>query len=554
MSLINFCALGGVGETGKNLYCVEVDKEYFIFDAGTKWPNQEYYGVDIVLPDILFLVNNGSRIRGIFLSHAHDDHIGALTHILKYVSLDIYAIHFTILVLKEMLAENEVAYDETKLHEVEYNQDINFYPNKIRFIPASHAIPGSSFIALKTKDGVILYTGNYNLEQNSDSNYYTDLVELSRLKEERVLMLLHESISTTSQINRDLNNTFLFNLNKEISKAKGRIIVSLYSTNLKRIAQVIDLAIKNGKKICIIGKKTQRIINIALKENLFEDYSRHMVNLKYLSEENDNKIKNLLCLVCGEHHEPYFMLQRMARGVDRLINIDKDDSIIVLTKPHIGIEKMEARTLDLLYKKCDNVYQMKSYLLMSSSSSQEEAQLLINMLKPTYLIPVVGEYRHQYHLKEIGANLGMDLNNIIIPEIGDFHRFYDGVYMGIKEHIDFNDILIEGKGSNDISDQVLKDRLILAEAGIVMIILNINARKREIISNIQIVSKGFYLDNNLTPEIIKSTQEVVGEAFKGKFINWNDLKNEVKENVARFIQAKTRSKPLVIPVLISTEI
>lgn len=553
MSQINFFSLGGIQETGKNLYVLEVDKDLFILDCGMKYPPSDYYGVDLIMPDISYLCMNSSRIKGIFLSHAHDDHIGSIAHILKNINIPIYASSFTIDIVVGLLGEYDLNPNDFKLYKVRANEEIKFGYNIVRFIQASHSIPGSMMIDIKTKDGNILYTGNYNFDQN---NLYspTDIKALTNLRDEGLLVLLCESISTNLEINRSLNESFRFLIEKEIKEAKGRIIISTFSTNIYRIRTVTDIAVKNGKKIAIIGRKTQRIVNTALEYNYLKVDKSNFVNLRFMDEKNKNDDKDLLCLVCGERHEPYYMLQRMVRGADRLININSKDKVVILTRPHLGTEKMAAKTIDMLYRNTDDIVLFPPELLMSASSSSEEAKELINITKPTYVLPIIGEYRHQYHLKNVAMGLKIKEPNIIIPELGDIYSFYEKKYLGVVGKVSAGEILLEGKGFNDVSDQVLKDRLILSESGMLVFICNINAKERKLMSKPEVITRGLFLAKDVLDEIMKKFDEVTKDAFAMRFINWPVYKQNLKSEIVKVLEKKTGSSPLVVAQIISTEL
>ena len=561
MSLINFLSLGGTEEVGKNLYLLEVDKDLFILDCGIKYPSVNQYGVDFVLPDFAYIMNNITRVKGIFLSHCHLDHIGGLPHLLRYAKIPVYGTHFTIEVLKSLLEEYNLNVSDYELHEVSYNEELRMGKNKVRFVKVSHSVPGSAFIVIKTLDGNLVYTGNFNLSVSKNSLYSTDYDALLKLREEGVFMLLEESISTTSPILRELNDAFLSKVEKEIKNASGRTIISLFSTNLERIEEVIKIASKLGKKVSIIGKKTQTIVKIALDNNLLDIKEEDFVNLKYITDDNKNDDPNLVCLVCGERHEPYFMLSRMCKGVDRLINIDSNDTVLILTKPHIGVEKLASKTIDSLYRKTDNVVLFDNSLLLSASSSKEECKQMIDILKPKYILPVIGEYRSLFTVKQIALSLGYKPERVIIPSAGNVYSFYDGEYLKVIYSFEPKEINIEGKGSsdstikamNDISDQVTKDRELLASAGVVIFICNINAKERRVMSRPQIINKGFYLDDEMKQKIMEKFNEIKDEYFKTPFLMWDDFKKDLKRAITSLLYEITKSAPLVIPNVISTE-
>lgn len=554
MSKINIVSLGGVQETGKNLYVVEVDNDIFVLDAGMKYPPSDVFGVDIVLPDISYLISNSKRVKGIFLTHAHDDHIGAIPHILKYMKLPVYASPFTLAVVKELLLEHGLNPNNYELIAVSEKVQLRFGYVSVRFINVSHSVPQSMAIVINTPDGNIIYTGNYNFDQNGKTLYRTNIDKICKISSEGVLALLPESIASINEINRGSISEFVARLKKIFTNAKGRIVISLFSTNLGRIQQLIDIAVEHNKRVAIIGRKTQRIVNIAINSGYLKVDPDRLVNLRYIDDKNKNNQSDLVVLVTGERHEPYFMLQRMCKKIDRLINIDKNDTVVVLTRPAIGTEKMAARTLDLLFRETDKVIIFPTNLILSASSGPEETKQMINLTKPKYVLPVVGEYRHQYNMVNLAKSIDIKDENIIILEQGNMVSFNNGEYTGFEKTIPNGDILLDGKGLGDINNAVIKDRELLAEAGVLMVISNVNAKTRKVLSGPEFVAKGFYFDDEDKACMTEVFNKVKDKMFTSRFINWVEFKNEVKTELSKYVYKKTKTNPIIIPVIISTEL
>lgn len=553
MSTVNIASLGGVQETGKNMYVVEVDNDIFILDAGIKYPPSDVFGVDVVLPDFTYLVTNAKRIKGIFLTHAHDDHIAAVPHILKYMKLPVYASSFTLAVLKELMLEHNLNPANYELVAVSEKVQLRFGYVSVRFINVSHSVPQSMAIVIGTPDGNVIYTGNFNFDQNGKNLYRTNVEKICTVAKEGVLALLPESIASINEINRGSISEFVQRLKKIFTFSKGRIVISLFSTNLGRIQQIIDIAVEHNKKVAIIGRKTQRIVNIAINSGYLKVDQERLVNLRYIDDKNKNNQSDLVVLVTGERHEPYFMLQRMCKKIDRLIHIDKNDTVIVLTRPAIGTEKMAARTLDMLFRETDNVVLFPTSLILSASSGPEEAKQMINLTKPKFVIPVVGEYRHQYNMVNLAKSINVGEENIFILEQGNMISFYNGEYQGVLKTIPSGDILIDGKGLGDVNNAVIKDREILAESGVLMIVSNVNAKARKVLSGPEFVAKGFYFDEEDSIKMTEIFDKVKEKMFASKFINWVEFKNEVKSEISKYVYKKTKNNPMIIPVIISTE-
>ncbi len=558
MSKINIFSLGGCQEVGKNLYVVEVDSHIYILDAGLKYPTSEFYGVDNIIPDISYLVEHEDKIQGLFLSHGHDDHIGAVYSLVsKIKNLKVYGSKFTLALVKEQLNDLLDSYEEENLIEVNSSTVLKFESANVRFFDTAHSIPDSLGIIIDTADGDIVYTSNFTFDQNQhNANFlkmYSSLVSASK---NGVLALMCESLGTYNDAGRGIILEFKQRIQQIFTQSDKRIIFSLFSSDLLRIQQIIDISLQFGKKVAILGRKTQKAIDLGIKLGYLQIPEDKLANLRFIDDKNKNDDPNMVVLVAGERHEPYYMLSRMARGQDRLIHIEESDTVVILTTPYLGTEKMAAKTLDNIYHVTSKVITFNEKLLPQSNANREEIKELINILKPKYLLPVIGEYRHQYQMIQIATCVGFDSDDIIICDNGDMNSFVDKEYVGIIGSAPVGEILIDGDEIENVSKVVMRDRELLAGDGVIIIVSNINPRSREILTGPEIVDKGFpYIESNieLKTAIIESFKKIASKHFACKFVNWNDFKSDVREDVSRIIYKCTKSNPIVVPVLISTE-
>ncbi|MDE6240862.1 MAG: ribonuclease J [Anaeroplasmataceae bacterium] len=557
MAELNIFSLGGLQEDGKNLYVVEINHRLFILDAGLKYPTAELYGVDMIINDISFLIQNKNRVVGIFLTHAHDDHIGGVYNILKEVKVPVYASKFTMAVLLDRLKEEEYPVEQNKFITVNSKSLLHFKDIDVRFFDVAHSIPDCLGIAIKTPDGYIIYTGNYNFDQNSKINYAQMYRELAIFSKEGVLALMTESLGADNDQNRGTIMEFNLRIKNILTHSEHRVIFTLFSSDLLRIQQIIDIAVAEHKKIAILGRKTQRLVNQAMQLGYLKCPENNLANLKFIDDKVKNNDKNLVVLVTGERHEPYFMLQRMAKHIDRLIHLEPTDTIVILTNPYLGTEKMAARTLDVIYRVTTNVKEFNSNLLPQSSANREEIKQMINILLPKYVIPVIGEYRHQYALRIVANCLGYKDDRVVILDSGDIATFIDGEYRGITGEVPVGEIMLDGKAFKDVGDVVMKDRELLAEDGLLMLCANINPRTKSLVAGPEIISKGFVytnVDGDLNTDIIEVFKKVSIQFLVNKFINWSEYKTTLKTELQHFIYKKTKRNPIIIPVLISTDI
>lgn len=557
MAKINIFSLGGLQEDGKNLYVVEINNKLFVLDAGLKYPNAELYGVDIIVNDISYLIENKSRVVGIFLTHAHDDHIGGVYHILKEMKVPVFASKFTMAVLQDRLKDEELVMEEKQFVTVTNRTVIPVGNVEVRFFEVAHNVPDSLGIAIKTEDGYIIYTGNYNFDQNSKINYAHMYRQLAIFARDGVLALLTDSLGSSNEQSRGTILEFKLRITNLISNSKNRLVFSLFSSDILRIQQIINIALEHNKKIAIIGRKTQRIVNKAMELGYLSIPEENLANLRYIDDKNKNDDKDLVVLVTGERHEPYFMLQRMAKHIDRLINLEPTDTIVILTNPYLGTEKMAARTMDYVYKITTDVKEFSSNLLPNPSANREEIKQMINILLPKYVIPVIGEYRHQYALRVVADCIGYTDDKVIILDNGDIATFENGKYVGVTGDVPVGEVMIDGKAFKDVGDVVMRDRELLASDGVLMICANINPKTKALVAGPEIVSKGFlYLSENeeLSKEILEVFKKVSIKYLVNKFVNWSEYKNTLKTELSHLIFKKTKHNPIIIPVLISTDI
>jgi len=558
MSKIKFYALGGLGENGKNMYALDVSNQIFILDAGLKYPTQELFGVDSIIPDFSYLEQQRNKIAGLFLSHGHEDHIGAAPKLLKAINIPIYASNFTIAMLKDAMKLEGLKVEDYQFYPVDSTKTMTFKDVKVDFYRVTHSIPESLGFAIDTKDGVIVYAPDYNFDQNVEEMYRTEFKLLSKIAGKNVLALLTESLGAErvgyTHSSEDLN----YVLNQAFYKAKDRIIVSAFSTDLVRIQKIIDIALKYDRKIAIIGRKTQRTVDIAINMGYLKIPEEKLVTLRFIDDKNKNTLKDAVVLVTGDRHEPFYMLQRMVKKLDRLIHVEKSDTIIMMTPPIPGTEKIAARTLDILYRHDTSIVKVDKNILPPAHASSEDIKLLINLLNPKYVIPVIGEYRHQYALRKLAKQLGYDEDHIVMLDNGQIVELNNGEVSKTTGRIpSAGEILVDGIIEGDLSDVVLRDRELLAQDGVMLIIANIDARNKKVLSKPEVVSRGFvYMKDN--EEMVKEVEEIFhkvsAKVMDAKYIDWRMYKDMLRDDVSRYLYRNTKRRPIIIPVLIDTQI
>lgn len=555
VSTIKILALGGLGENGKNMYVVEVEERIFVLDAGLKYPSVELYGVDAVIPDITYLIENKDRVQGIFISHGHEDHIGALPQLLKVLDVGVFGTHFTISLIEDLLTEEGMNVSDYRLYRINEDKVLKFGNITVEFYNTTHSLPESVGVAIKTPDGSVVYVPDFTFAINNDRKYRTSFNKLSQIAKEGTLALLSESLGVNNT-NRVHNDVPLFHKITEVLLNSGRVIFSLFSTDLDRIQKVINISIAHNRRIAIVGRKAQRVINIAMNSGYLHIPQDRLVNLKFIDDNNKNDYEDLVVIVTGVRHEPFYMLQRMCQGQDRLIEITEKDNIILMTPAVPGTERMAARTIDILNRHNAKVTIIKKDILVSSHADSEDLKLLYSILNPKYIIPIVGEYRHQYMQKKVAMNFGYADSNVLLLDNGQMITFKDGKLLPEITKVQSGDVLVDGSLIGDINEVVLKDREMLAAEGVVLLVVNVDARIKKIVSGPNLVTRGFAygdFEQELTESIYAISVEIIENHLQKKYIDWNELKNDLRDAINKEIYRITKKNPIIIPTVIDTQ-
>lgn len=548
MSKIKFFGLGGLGENGKNMFVCEVDERIFVLDAGLKYPSVDLYGIDTILPDFQYLRENKNRIQGVFLSHGHEDHIGAIPEFLKEFNVNVFGTHFTISIVEDALQEAGLNIKNYHLYRINQDKKLSFGDVTVQFYNVSHSIPESINIAICTKDGAIVFAPDFCLDTNTDKRYQTSYAKINEIAKNGVLALAAESLGT-SNINRAPNNISFDHEMIDALQKNQRLIVSVYSTDLDRIQRIINLSVEHNRRVAILGIKTQKIVNIAINCGYLKVPENKLVNLKFIDDTHHNDDKDLVVIVAGNRHEPFFMLLRMCKHLDRLIQITNKDLVYLVTPPMNGTEKIANSTLDLLARSGATVVNLKKNILKSSHADSEDLKMLYSMLNPKYIIPIVGEFRHQYQQKQIILDAGYSEERTIMLDNGDVAYFENGSYKGKIEKVSVGDVLVDGSIVGDINEVVMKDRELLAQEGVVIVAIVIESNTRTIISGPEIVFKGFSIhdsDTELMEELKDMIAENVYSFMYKKYINWDKAQDNLREKIINFIKKQMNKNPIVM--------
>lgn len=538
--MIKIFALGGLNEIGKNMYVVNVDDELYIFESGLKYADDKMLGVDYIIPNYDYLIKNKNKIQGIFLSHGHDEQIGAIPDMLYDLpDVKIFGTKFTLDLLKEELNQEKL---KANLIEIKPHKKIKVGKNYIFPISLSHSVPDSVGYVLYTKDGAIFYTGNFVFDSAMTGNYKTDIGKLAYVGKQGVLCLLSESlyadkIGYTSPKHR----SYKF-LREIINNSHNRILVNILQGQIFRIQELLNVVTEANKKVIILGKRLETNLIKAINDGYINFDKSRIGNIHHLEKDS-------IIIVSDEREKPFSNIKRIVKGYDKFITLTEDDTIIFASPVYDGMEKSATMLFDDIAKKGCNLITMSSKQFNSLHASSEDLMLMLNLLQPKYYFPVNGEYRHQVANSEVAKQMGMKDENIILKLNGEVATFVNGNLTDDKEFVKVDDILIDGKTLGDVGDLVIKDREMLGENGIVLIIAIVDKVTKQILSGPQIVTKGFvYVKENidLIKEASNMSLEIIKNNTKVSYIDYGKTKNEIRDKVGNYFYQQTESKPIIL--------
>lgn len=544
MSKINIVALGGQNEIGKNMYVVEVDNKIFIFEAGLKYADDKLLGVDYIIPNYEYLKENKDKIVGLFITHGHDNQIGAIADILTEIpDLKIFAGKFTLEVLKQDLVENEI--QNANLIEIVAHKQINFGEESIFPIQISHSIPDSFLYVLNTKDGAIVFSGNYIFDPAMMGPYSTDIGKLAYIGKQGVLCLMNESMYADKQGFSSPKHRASSMIRTTITENEGRIFFNIFETQIYRIQELFDEVINTNRNIVIMGKNLQNIILKGIDLGYINFDKERILPISHVHDEG------IIVIISNERENPYNSLKRILRNSDKFVTLKESDTVVMLSPIYEGSEISATQIFNKIAKIGSKLIILPKTII-SPHASSEDIMMMINLMKPKYYIPVMGEYRHQVENALLAHKLNIDENNILLKLNGEITTFENGILVDNDSKIKTEDILIDGKSAGDIGDLVLKDREMLSDSGIVIVDVNINKEKRTIINKPNIITKGFiYVKENI--DMIKEAEGIVSSAVlenvKENYIDYNKIKLDIRDRLGKYFYKETECKPMIIIVV-----
>ena len=543
--------LGGMEEIGKNMTVFEYGENIIVVDCGLAFPEDEMLGIDLVIPDVTYLEKNIEKVHGILVTHGHEDHIGAIPYVLKRINVPVYGTELTIGLIENKLAEHEMN-ESVDLRKIKAGQTIKLGPFSIEFIHTNHSIADSVAMAITTPVGTVFHTGDFKIDQTPIEGKPIDLTRIAEIGKKGVLLLISDSTNVErpgyTMSERTVGDTF----DNIFKGAKGRIIVASFASNIHRVQQIINSAVKYNRKVALVGRSMLNVVNTATRLGYLTIPEGTMIDIDRIKNLNPEQV---VIITTGSQGEPMSALARIAASTHKKVMIKEGDLVIISANPIPGNEKLVYKVIDDLFKQgADVIYDTLAETHVSGHAKQEELKLMISLVKPKFFMPGHGEYRMLKKHAKLAMSLGMDEKNIFIMENGKVLEL-TAKTANVNGSVTSGSILVDGLGVGDVGDVVLRDRKILSEDGLMMVIAPMD-KKGNLLAGIEVMSRGFvYMKESeaLIEEVRNIAKDIILKNAGKKNGSYSNIKNAIKDELSNFLYRRTMRKPMIIPVIVEIE-
>ena len=544
---IKVMALGGLNEIGKNMTVIEYKDEIIVIDAGMSFPDDEMLGVDVVIPDISYLIKNKDKIKGIFITHGHEDHIGALPYILKKINIPIYGAKLSIGLIQVKLKEHKI--NNAKLNVVSPRDIIKLSHMEVEFIKNNHSIPDACSIAVHTDQGIIYHTGDFKIDLTPIDGEVMDIHRICELSKKGILLLLAESTNAEQPGSTMSEKTVGAGLDDLFRKASNsRIIVATFASNIHRLQQIINTAEKFNRKVAVSGRSMVNVVAVATELGYLNIPDNMLIDLNDISKYEDNEV---VLITTGSQGEPMSALARMASAEHKKVEIKRGDLIIISAHPIPGNEKLISKVINSLFEKGAEVVYDESDIHVSGHAKQEELKLMHRLVRPKFFMPAHGEYRMLKIHAELAEELGMPSQNIFVNKTGDVLEI-DRNSAKVTGTIPTGNVLVDGLGVGDVGNIVLRDRKHLSEDGLMIVVVTISKEDGRVLAGPDIISRGFVYVRE-SEDLMDGAKNVIKDVLRDcedrNIKEWAYLKNNIKESLKEYLYQKTKRNPMILPII-----
>ncbi|MCB5238930.1 ribonuclease J [Niallia circulans] len=548
---LSFFALGGINEIGKNMYVVQYEDEIFVIDCGGKFPDESLLGIDLIIPDLTYLEENRDKIKALIVTHGHEDHIGGIPYFLRKLSIPIYATKFTLGLIELKIDEHRLRGD-TELLTIDSNTKLEFEKVQVSFFKVSHSIPDCLGVVFHTPEGNIVHTGDFKFDLTPANNQYADIHKMAEIGQQGVLALISESTNAERKGLTPSEQMVGSHMDEAFIKESGKIFVSTFASNVNRVQQVVESAMKTNRKIALLGRSMVNIVDVAMERGYLTMPEGMLIDA---SEVDKLPAEKVAILCTGSQGEPMAALSRLASGNFRDVTIYPGDTVILAASPIPGNEKDVSKIID-------NLFQLGAKVIYGSGSTtgmhvsghgyQEDLKLMLTLMKPTYFIPIHGETRMLHHHRMLAEAVGVEKGNTFIIKNGEVVDIENGVARQTRS-VPAGDIYVDGMGVGDIGDIVLRDRKQLSEDGMLVVVITISKADRKIISGPDTITRGFVYardSDELLKEVNRLVKTAVNDLQSENIHKWNVMKQNIKKSVGQYLFNQTKRKPMILPIII----
>lgn len=545
---VRIIPLGGINEIGKNITVIEYKEDIVVIDCGLKFPDEDMFGIDLVIPDISYLLKNKDKIRGIFLTHGHEDHIGALPYVLRQLNVPVYGTKLTLGIVETKLKEHGLL-GSTELIRVKPRDVIKLNSVSVEFIKTNHSIADSVAIAIHTPLGVVLHTGDFKIDYTPIDGEPMDFARFAEIGKKGVLALMADSTNVEKPGYTMSEKVVGESFARLFSKSKGRIIIATFASNVHRIQQIIDAARVHDRKVAVSGRSMENIVAVAAELGYLEFEKDILVSIDQINKYPNDKV---VIITTGSQGEPMSALTRMANSEHRKVNIVEGDTVIISATPIPGNEKLVSKVINQLFQKgAEVIYKSLAEIHVSGHACQEELKLMQSLVKPRFFIPVHGEYRHLKQHGELAISLGVPEGNVLIPENGGVIEVNRN---SIRRNgtVNSGQVFVDGLGVGDVGNIVLRDRKHLSQDGILTVVVTLSKENNSIIAGPDIISRGFVYvreSEGLMDEAKDIVKDVLRECEESNITDWASLKSKVRDELRTYLYEKTKRKPMILPII-----
>ncbi|MFD2043752.1 ribonuclease J [Ornithinibacillus salinisoli] len=546
---VSVFALGGINEIGKNMYAIEYGDDIVIIDCGNKFPDESLLGIDLIIPDISYLIENQNRVRALIITHGHEDHIGGIPFFLKKLNVPVYATRFTLGLIEIKLKEHRIL-RESELIEINSDSKVEIGEMGISFFKVNHSIPDCLGIVFNTPEGTIVHTGDFKFDLTPANDERPDIHKMAEIGNKGVMLLLSESTNAERSGYTPSEQMVGENLEEIFTKAKRKVFVSTFASNVSRIQQAVHAAQKTRRKLALLGRSMVNVVKVAMERGYLNVPKGMLIDARDINELPPEMVA-ILCT--GSQGETMAALSRLSTGNFRDVDVLPEDTVILAAGPIPGNEKNVTSIVDNLYKLGAHVIYgsgSSSGMHVSGHGYQEDLRLMLTLMKPKYFIPIHGEYRMLHHHRMLAESVGVEEGNTFIIKNGDVVDIENSTARSTRT-ITSGDTYVDGVDVGDM-EFVIRDRKRIAEDGMLMIIIPMNKQEEKVLSEPEFISRGFVDQNfsELRKGMNRITIETINELHEANRYSWNVLKKQIKRSIAKYVKEHTKKEPMIIPILL----